>query len=218
MRRLRLLLRRARREHRRTSAGRQLDPGLRLGHARLCLRRPRRSNRTSSAPAASCSVQVERGCAQRRDNVAPVAARLIPNVGELALEAQDGDPAAPQPGALFAGLARRPRAGGRSQRQADQNEAASTSRSPRTASAASARPASSRIHVQLLRTRRVGEFVEPNLASAEPKTTVELRPEESRRGKPKNRSPTPNRACSAPTTRARRGHDQRRGALLLADR
>jgi len=44
-------------------------------------------------------------------NVAPVHARLIPNVGELALEAQNGTLLRRSNTALFAALARRPRAG-----------------------------------------------------------------------------------------------------------
>jgi hypothetical protein len=44
-------------------------------------------------------------------NVAPVTASLIPNVGELALEAQSGTLLRRSQTALFAGLARRPRAG-----------------------------------------------------------------------------------------------------------
>jgi hypothetical protein len=46
-------------------------------------------------------------------NRAPVSVRLIPNVGELALEAQDGTLLRRSSVALFSGLARRPRAGNR---------------------------------------------------------------------------------------------------------
>lgn len=45
-------------------------------------------------------------------DVAPVTARLIPNVGELAIEAVDGTLLRRSSTALFRGLARRPRAGG----------------------------------------------------------------------------------------------------------
>ncbi len=55
-------------------------------------------------------------------NVAPVSARLIPNVGEIALEAEGGTLLRRSEVANFAGLARRPRAGGRSQRALNQNE------------------------------------------------------------------------------------------------
>ena len=52
--------------------------------------------------------------ARNAQNVAPVEARLIPNVGEIALEAQAGTLLRRSQVASFAGLARRPRAGGRS--------------------------------------------------------------------------------------------------------
>ncbi len=45
-------------------------------------------------------------------DVAPVSVRLIPNVGELALEAEDGTLLRRSSTALFRGLARRPKAGG----------------------------------------------------------------------------------------------------------
>jgi hypothetical protein len=57
------------------------------------------------------------------DNVAPVSARLIPNIGELAMEAEQGTLLRRSQVASFAGLARRPRAGGRSQRGLNRNEA-----------------------------------------------------------------------------------------------
>ncbi len=51
---------------------------------------------------------------RKSGNRAPVSARLIPNVGELALEAQGGTLLRRSNTALFAALARRPRAGNRS--------------------------------------------------------------------------------------------------------
>ena len=60
--------------------------------------------------------------ARNAQNVAPVEARLIPNIGEIALEAQAGTLLRRSQVASFAGLARRPRAGGRSQQALDQNE------------------------------------------------------------------------------------------------
>jgi hypothetical protein len=50
-----------------------------------------------------------------KSNRAKVTARLIPNIGELALEAEDGIVLRRSEPALFHALARRPRAGGRSQ-------------------------------------------------------------------------------------------------------
>ena len=57
-------------------------------------------------------------------NVAPVTARLIPDIGELALEAQEGVLVRRSHTASFVALARRPRAGGESARNADRNESA----------------------------------------------------------------------------------------------
>jgi hypothetical protein len=50
----------------------------------------------------------------------PVEVKLIPNIGELALEGRDGTLLRRSQAALFEGLARRPRAGNRSQNQANQ--------------------------------------------------------------------------------------------------
>ena len=61
--------------------------------------------------------------ARRADNRAPVSARLIPNVGELALEGEQGTLLRRSQVASFGGLARRPRAGGRSSRGINVNEA-----------------------------------------------------------------------------------------------
>jgi hypothetical protein len=56
------------------------------------------------------------------NNVAPVTVRLIPNIGELGLEATDGTLLRRSAVAQFAGLARRPRAGNRSPNQQDEPE------------------------------------------------------------------------------------------------
>ncbi len=55
-------------------------------------------------------------------NRVPVEVRLIPNIGELALEAQDGTLLRRSNPALFEGLARRPRAGGQSGEKAEETE------------------------------------------------------------------------------------------------
>jgi hypothetical protein len=57
--------------------------------------------------------QIEAGARDPATNVAPVSARLIPDIGELALEAKEGTLLHRSQPALFAALARRPRAGGR---------------------------------------------------------------------------------------------------------
>ncbi len=66
--------------------------------------------------------QVEVAAARGRANRAPVTARLVPVVGELALEAQGGTLLRRSLPALFAGLARRPRAGGRGQPDINESE------------------------------------------------------------------------------------------------
>jgi len=57
-------------------------------------------------------------------NVAPVTVRLIPDIGELALEAQSGTLLRRSQPGLFAALARRPRSGGVAQRDSSTNESA----------------------------------------------------------------------------------------------
>jgi hypothetical protein len=57
----------------------------------------------------------------RASNRAPVSARLIPNIGELAMEPQDGTLLHRSQAALFAGLARRPRSGNRAAKGANVN-------------------------------------------------------------------------------------------------
>ena len=66
--------------------------------------------------------QVELTAPRGRANRAPVGARLIPVVGELAMEAQGGTLLRRSLPALFAGLARRPRAGGRGQPNINESE------------------------------------------------------------------------------------------------
>jgi hypothetical protein len=56
-------------------------------------------------------VQVQVAKRNPTSNVAPVSARLIPNVGELAMEATDGTLLRRSQAALFEALARRPRSG-----------------------------------------------------------------------------------------------------------
>jgi hypothetical protein len=58
--------------------------------------------------------QVEVDKLEKATNRAPVTARLIPNIGELALEGEDGTLLRRSTTALFEALARRPRAGNRS--------------------------------------------------------------------------------------------------------
>ncbi len=112
--------------------------------------------------------------ARKPNNVAPVKARLIPNIGELALEAKGGVLLRRSHAALFDALARRPRAGGKSQRGVNSNEAAQYIPIPANCiggACASAIPVEYEFSSS---NPDIGEFVEPNLASPEPQTTVLL--------------------------------------------
>jgi len=60
---------------------------------------------------ASGFLKAQVGTKLNEHNMAPVTATLVPNIGELALEAQDGTLLRRSQAALFAGLARRPRSG-----------------------------------------------------------------------------------------------------------
>ena len=66
--------------------------------------------------------QVEMAEYEESSNRAPVTPRLIPNIGELALEAHSGTLLRRSETALFAGLARRPRAGGRAGQNKEESE------------------------------------------------------------------------------------------------
>ena len=68
--------------------------------------------------------QVETAARSETNNVAPVTARLIPDIGELALEAKRGVLLHRSQTAFFAALARRPRAGGEAPRNSTINESA----------------------------------------------------------------------------------------------
>ena len=100
-------------------------------------------------------------------NVAPVSARLIPNVGELAMEATDGTLLRRSQAALFEALARRPRSGNVA---SDESEEGLTSPYIRISSSSSCvgsecangvLPAFSFSSSN----RKVGEFVAQNLAT-----------------------------------------------------
>ena len=152
--------------------------------------------------------QVDVAARNPASNVAPVSVRLIPDIGELALEATDGILLRRSNTALFAG-ARAPSARGRARRErrARKPRSTPTSRFPRSASGANARPASSPSTRSPPRT--------PKSAASSRKTSPRPTPTRRRcRGPTASRSPTnparrtrspaKSRACSAPTTRARR--------------
>jgi hypothetical protein len=96
-----------------------------------------------------------------------VEVKLIPNIGELALEAQDGTLLHRSQVASFAGLARRPRAGNRSQ---NQPIAPDTDPYIPIPSNCVGTPCASRLAPEYSFSSsnpRVGDFVAPNLASGE---------------------------------------------------
>ncbi len=110
--------------------------------------------------------QVETAGRSPATNVAPVTVHLIPNIGELALEAQDGVLLHRSQAARFEALARRPRAGGLSARQSEQN-LESSPYIPIPANCVGAACASAILPEYSFSSSRpdIGDFVEPNLAS-----------------------------------------------------
>jgi hypothetical protein len=103
-----------------------------------------------------------------RTNRAPVSAALVPLIGQLAMEAKDGILLRRSQPALFAGLARRPLAGGRSNRQANVNESALYTPIPANCIGGEcARGIFPRYTFSSSRTD-IGDFVAPNLASPDP--------------------------------------------------
>lgn len=110
-------------------------------------------------------------------NRAPVTVQLVPVVGQLAMEAKDGVLLRRSHPALFAGLARRPFAGGQSARELDENQ--SYLYTPIPANCVGAKCAQGIFPQYTFTSSRpdIGDFVEPNLASADPHAVL-LGPEE----------------------------------------
>jgi hypothetical protein len=110
---------------------------------------------------------------------APVSVRLIPDIGELAMEAKDGTLLRRSQPALFSALARRPRAGNRAQNKTTEVE--SGPYIPIPLNCIGSRCATGVFPEYSFSSSRpdIGDFVKPNLASADPRA-VELGPE----GKP----------------------------------
>jgi hypothetical protein len=102
----------------------------------------------------------------------PVVARLIPNVGELALEAEDGVLLHRSQQALFAGLARRPRAGCVAEGGA--KRCLSSPYIPIPAECLGAACASGLLPEYSFSSSRpdIGQFVQRNLASTDPRAVL----------------------------------------------
>ncbi len=116
--------------------------------------------------------QVEVGARNPVTNRAPVSARLIPDIGELALEAQNGVLLRRSQVASFTALARRPRSGGRAERESTTNESAVYI--PIPANCVGTECAGGIFPEYTFTSSRpeIGEFVEPNLASTEPNAVL----------------------------------------------
>ncbi|HEX3434844.1 MAG TPA: hypothetical protein VHT25_12385 [Solirubrobacteraceae bacterium] len=102
----------------------------------------------------------------------PVSARLIPNVGELALEAQDGVLLNRSQQALFAGLARRPRAGCLAENGVTHCQ--TSPYIPIPANCVGPACANGILPEYSFTSSRpeIGDFVEPNTASADPRAVL----------------------------------------------
>ncbi len=106
------------------------------------------------------------------ENVAPVSAALIPNISELAMEAKEGLLLHRSQATLFAGLARRPRAGGRANRGSTINE--STLYVPLPANCVGSGCSNGIVPEYGFSSSRpdIGNFVKPNLAVSDPKAVL----------------------------------------------
>ncbi|HUA11769.1 MAG TPA: hypothetical protein VMA83_07165 [Solirubrobacteraceae bacterium] len=111
--------------------------------------------------------QVEVAARNPRNNRAPVTARLIPNIGELALEAKDGVLIRRSHAALFTALARRPRAGGDATGQSTRSEAAQYIPIPANCVGVACANAILPEYEFTSSKPDVGSFVKPNLESSE---------------------------------------------------
>ncbi len=116
--------------------------------------------------------EVNVGARDALSNRAPVSVSLIPNVGELAIEAQDGVLLHRSQPALFAALARRPRAGGEAARGSTVDE--STPYIPIPANCVGSRCANGIFPSYSFSSSRpsIGDFVAPNLATGEPRAVL----------------------------------------------
>src|SRR4029077_18145321 len=115
---------------------------------------------------------VEVGAYNQAEKRAPVKPRLIPNVGELAMEAKDGMLVRRSHVALFAALARRPRSRGAAARFSTLNE--SLVYIPVPANCVGSRCANGIFPEYTFSSSRedIGDFVEPNLATGDPRSVL----------------------------------------------
>jgi hypothetical protein len=107
---------------------------------------------------------------ERTSNRAKVTARLIPNIGELAMEPIDGTLLRRSQPALFAGLARRPRAGNRAVKGANPNVRETDPYIPIPSNCVGAVCANGLFPEYTFKSSKpgVGDFVKQNLAVSDP--------------------------------------------------
>jgi hypothetical protein len=114
--------------------------------------------------------QVDFSHYERATNRARVTARLIPSIGELAMEPIDGTLLRRSQPALFAGLARRPRAGNRAVKGANPNVRETDPYIPIPSNCVGAVCANGLFPEYTFKSSRpgVGDFVKQNLAASDP--------------------------------------------------
>jgi hypothetical protein len=115
-------------------------------------------------------VVVEASRREASTNRAPVIARLMPAIGELSLDAQNGTLLKRSQAAMFSALARRPRAGGVGTGESAENESANFVPIPAECEGGDCPPAGEGILPEYKfesSAPKVGEFVKPNLESGE---------------------------------------------------
>ncbi len=103
---------------------------------------------------------------------APVSARLTPDIGELALEAEDGVLLRRSQPALFSALARRPRSGGRAERDSSTNESAVYIPIPANCVGTECEDGIFPEYTFSSSRPFIGNFVRPNLALADPHSVL----------------------------------------------
>lgn len=118
-------------------------------------------------------VQLELSARTPHSNRVPVNVRLIPNIGELAMEAKDGTLLRRSQAALFAGLARRPRSGNRSQGGAAV-QPDTDPYIPIPSTCVGSKCASGIFPEYTFTSSRpdIGQFVEPDLSSPDPRAVL----------------------------------------------
>jgi hypothetical protein len=102
-------------------------------------------------------------------NVVPVTASLIPDLGELSLQANDGTLLRRSEAAMFSGLARRPRAGGVGSQRSNENLSTDFVPIPSNCQGSDCPPGEGILPEFKFSSSdpETGEFVKPNLASGE---------------------------------------------------